>query len=157
MYIMGLRIGEARNVNPDWIDASRQFSRVIGKGDKERIVTLPTPFIEYLRSIWILHRNPDCLFATRSDRPLSRKVLYTAFRRARESIGLPDTVTSHVLRHSYATRMLERKLPTPVLQILMGHASAKTTQQYLHLTEPTREAVRSLADGLVSDLIAPER
>ena len=101
-----------------------------------------------------MHRHPQYLFARKvTGNPLAEGTVRKALEEACLQTGIRH-VTPHVFRHSYATRMLERGIPTPAVQILLGHADLKTTQKYLHLTEPLRDNVRRAADGLVGDFLA---
>lgn len=152
MYGCGLRLGEASRLTPAQIDKDRMVIRVIGKGDKERLVPIPASLLSSLRQAWTTHRNPSWIFANGPvGEPVCRKTLYHAFHRARQEAGLPK-VTPHVFRHSYATRLLEEGVGVEIVQILLGHASPRTTQTYLHLTEPTRGHIQSLIGRLMQDL-----
>jgi len=107
-----------------------------------------------LRQAWTLHRHPDYLFAKQATgNPLAESTVRQALKAACKQTGI-RLVTPHVFRHSYATRLLERGIPIPAVQILMGHADPRTTQTYLHLTEPLRDDVRRATDGLAGDLFA---
>jgi len=151
MYVGGLRIGEVIGFHPRWIDARQGIARVIGKGDKERIVPLPGPFIDRLRAMWLTHRNPTRLFATCPTSPLYVNTLNDALHLACEDAGLPRQ-RSHVLRHSYATRLLERGVSPLALQLLMGHQNLRTTMGYLHLTLPLRTTIQETIADLSRDL-----
>jgi site-specific recombinase XerD len=82
---------------------------------------------------------------------VERSVLLRTFKEAAREASLP-TATSHALRHSYATRLMEQGVDTRVVQILLGHASITTTTIYTHLTEPTRAKLRSILDPLMTGL-----
>ena len=73
--------------------------------------------------------------------------LYKVFARVRHEQGLGDAAKPHSLRHSFATRLMERGVPVETVRILLGHASLKTTQTYLHLTEPIRRHVNDVVSG----------
>ena len=153
MYACGLRIHEAAALAIPAIDSTCRTLRIIGKGDKERHVPVPLPVLEELRIIWKGHRHPHWLFPnkTRSNH-INKSVLARTFSAAAYEAGLRPKPTPHTLRHSYATRLLENGVDTRVVQILLGHASIKSTAIYTHLTEPTRERLRGILDILMAGL-----
>lgn len=153
MYACGLRISEAQHVTVQTIDGTNGTLRIIGKGNKERLVPLPTPMLNRLRTVWKTHRHPTLIFPNHSgELPVSTCVLYRTFHEALKAAGLPITFTPHILRHSYATRLMENKVDTRVVQILLGHASITSTAIYTHLTEPTRKSLHTLLDNVMADL-----
>ena len=152
MYGCGLRIGEAMALEPGSVDAANLVLRVVGKGNRERCVPLPRPVLDDLRKLWRAHRNPRWLFPNHAGTaPVGHDALHRTFVAVTRAAGIAGA-TSHSLRHSYATRLLENGVDTRVLQILLGHASIATTAIYTHLTEPTRASLRSLLDKVMSDL-----
>ena len=153
MYACGLRIGEAAKVEVTHIDGARGALRVIGKGDKERLVPVPGPVLNALRGLWKVHRNPRWLCPNRSGAgPISRPSLWQAFRAAAKEAGIKRRVSPHTLRHSYATRLLESGVDARIVQVLLGHASIKTTAGYMHLTEAARAPLKAILDRLMSGL-----
>ncbi len=153
MYGCGLRIGEAVSLEIGAIDSANRLLRIIGKGNKQRLVPLPQPLLDDLRTLWLIHRNPRWLFPRRDGTgPICRIVLGQTFRSACAKAGVKLAVTSHSLRHSYATRLLENGVDTRVVQILLGHANIATTAIYTHLTEPTSVALRGILDRLTVGL-----
>jgi site-specific recombinase XerD len=142
MYGCGLRIGEAAKVTVKDIDGARGVIRVVGKGNKQRLAPLPPALLEDLRRVWVTHRHPVWLFANqRGSNHLDTGTLYKLFAQVRGEHGLDDAVKPHALRHSFATRLMEQGVPAETVRLLLGHASIKTTQTYLHLTEPIRRHV----------------
>ncbi len=106
--------------------------QVVGKGNKERQVSLPTALYQQLRQCRRLHRHHRWLFPNKTGtRPVSSRTLYQCFHAARQQAGLPDTTTPHVLRHSDATFLLASGVDIRILQMLLGHASLQSTD-YLH-------------------------
>jgi integrase/recombinase XerD len=153
MYACGLRIGEAATVTVTQIDGAKGLLRIVGKGNKERLVPLPSPLLDKLRDLWKTHRHPRWLFPNRlGTRPVAAKNLRVSFRAAVSVLGLPASVVPHSLRHSYATQLLERGVELRIVQILLGHASMRSTAVYTHLTEPGREHLHVLLNELMAGL-----
>lgn len=125
--------------------------RVIGKRNKERVLPLTEPTLAILRDVWQIHRSPKWLFVNRKGTgPLSRRTARRAFNRARAACGFDDGFTPHTLRHCFATRLLERGIDIRLVQILLGHASLRSTEVYTHLSEPLRQDLRLvLSDAFV--------
>jgi integrase/recombinase XerD len=148
MYGCGLRIGEAVAVTVKDMDSARMVIRVVGKGNKERLAPLPRKLLEDLRRVWTTHRHTQWLFANkRGSHHVDEGELYKVFAQVRHAQGLDDAVKPHSLRHSFATRLMEQGVPAETVRILLGHASLKTTQTYLHLTEPIRRQVNEVVSG----------
>ena len=142
MYGCGLRIGEAVKVRVMDIDSERMVIRVVGKGNKERLVPLSRALLGDLRRMWKTHRNSTWLFANkRGTNHVSTNTVGDTFRAVRAVTECSKQVTPHSLRHSYATRLMERGVGIETVRILLGHANIKTTQTYLHLTEPMRRQI----------------
>jgi len=153
MYACGLRIGEAATLEIGAIDRANLVLRIIGKGDKERLVPLPQPVLDELGRLWLTHHNRRWLFPNRrGDAPVNRRVLADSFTAAVVAAGIRRTVTPHTLRHSYATRLIENGVNIRIVQILLGHASIASTAIYTHLTTPTRASLHTLLDRLMSGL-----
>jgi len=152
IYACGLRAGEGTGLEIAAIDGVNRLLRIIGKGNKERIVPLPQPVLDDLRKFWTTHRNPRWLFPNQAgDGPIGRGALRRAVVIAARQAGIAG-VTLHNFRHGYATRLIERGVNLGVVQILLGHGSIKTTTIYTHLTEPTRASLTSILDELMTGL-----
>lgn len=152
MYICGLRISEAVSLRPGHIDAAGGVIQVIGKGNKQRIVPLPAVLLTAMRRAWKTHGNRQWVFATRAHGPhIHGRSVRLALGHASASQGIAD-LTPHCLRHGFATRLLERGVELRIVQLLLGHASIRSTEIYTHLTEPLRQQLRAkldeMADGL---------
>jgi len=132
MYATGMRVSEAVKLQVGDIDAARDVIRVRGKGGKEREVKLGAKLLAALRTYWRAARPPlPYLFVSpRSGKPVRIEAVRTAIRRAREDAGLSKRVTPHVLRHSFASHLLDAGTDIRVIQHLLGHASVSTTQIY---------------------------
>jgi integrase/recombinase XerD len=116
-------------------------------------VPLPQPVLAELRRLWTTHRNPRWLCPSRDGKgPINRMALWQTFQAAVHEGGITRRVSPHSLRHSYATRLLEKGIDTRVVQILLGHANIATTAGYTHLTEPTRASLKAVLDELMCGL-----
>ena len=134
------------------IDSASLTLRIIGKGNKERRVPLPQPVLDALRRMWKTHHNPRWLFPNRAGtRPVTYDVLARTLAAARAA-GIRRRVTPHMLRHSYATRLLENGVDLRTIQILLGHQSISSTLIYTHLTEPIRAKLKNVLDKLMTGL-----
>jgi site-specific recombinase XerD len=135
------------------VDSGQMSLRVIGKGNKERLLPLTTPILEMLREVWKTHRNREWIFPSRR---LSTHLPYgtarSAFRKARNECGFDANFRPHSLRHSFATHMLERGVDIRIIQILLGHSTLRSTEIYTHLTEPLRDQIRKLLDQTTDGL-----
>ena len=153
MYACGLRISEAATLEIGAIDRANKALRIIGKGNKERLVPLPQPVLDALGQLWLSHRNPRGLFPNREGvAPVNTSVLADTFTAAVVAAGIRRDVTPHTLRHSHATRLVENGVDIRVVQLLLGHASIASTAVYTHLTTPTRTSLHTLLDRLMAGL-----
>jgi integrase/recombinase XerD len=146
LYAAGLRISEATGLDRDDLSFDGAFVRVVGKGDKERLVPVGDVALDWLRR-WIdgpregrlalghavLGRGGPLFLGDRGGR-LARQQAWAAVKRAAARAGLAERVSPHTLRHSFATHLLEGGADLRVVQELLGHASISTTQLYTHLT-----------------------
>ena len=153
MPALGLRIGDVVPLPVNSIDATQMLVRVIGKRNKERVVPLPATLLVALRRFWLTHRHRRLLFPNRrGTAPLCVKSLRHAFNQARDTLGIPKTIKAHSLRHGFATHLLENGVDIRIVQILLGHASLRSTEIYTHLTKPMCENLRNQLDRMFADL-----
>jgi integrase/recombinase XerD len=152
MYTCGLRIHEAISLRPEQIDARRGTIRIIGKGNKERLLPLPPSLLIAMRRAWKTHGNRQWVFATRpAGRHMGAQSLRRAFNAACAQEGICGH-TPHSLRHGFATGLLERGVEVRIVQILLGHANIRSTEIYTHLTEPLRDQLRPKVEQLAAGL-----
>jgi integrase/recombinase XerD len=145
LYGAGLRVSEAVGLRRAEIDLDGRIARVLGKGDKERIVPLGRPAAEALRRYLALGRphldrrhRPD-LFLNARGGALTRAGVFLVLRRLAEKAGLdPLRVHPHLLRHSFATHLLEGGADLRSVQEMLGHADLSTTERYTHVSDRRR-------------------
>jgi integrase/recombinase XerD len=144
-YAAGLRISEALHLQVADLDSQRMVIRVRqGKGHKDRYIMLSPKLLALLRDYWQAVRPTTWLFpGTAPDRPLAAGTLDDVCRKARQRSGLGKKITSHTLRHSFATHLLEAGTDIRTIQLLLGHASLRTTAKYLHVSQSTVAATPS--------------
>jgi len=158
VYAYGLRIGEAITLPVTAVDANQLLLYVIGKGNKERALPLTDSMLEMLREVWKTHRNSRWLFPSQAIiTPLSYSSARAAFVQARSECGFDHHFRPHSLRHSFATHLLERGVDIRIIQILLGHASIRSTEVYTHLSEPLREDLRRLLHQITEGLFEGRR
>ncbi len=143
LYGAGLRASEALGLRLQDVDLDVGFVRTIGKGDKERIVPLGRMAVRAIRAYNERGRpflggsgtlkSPE-LFLNNRGRKLSRQGLHAIIKRYAREAGLPDDVSAHTLRHSFATHLLEGGADLRAVQEMLGHADLSTTQIYTHVT-----------------------
>ena len=155
LYAAGLRVSEALGLDREDLSIDGAFVRVIGKGDKERLVPIGEEALDALAA-WMdgpraallarHHVHPvrgGPLFLGDRGRRLARQQAWAVVTTAASRAGLSGNVSPHTLRHSFATHLLEGGADLRVVQELLGHASISTTQLYTHLTgERIRDVYR---------------
>ena len=147
MYATGMRVGEAVQLRVADIDSRRMTILVSrGKGNKQRLVPLSQKLLTELRLFWKTHRNPVWLFPSRRpDRPLTAAAAGRTLQRAKLRAGLKRRFSTHVLRHTFATELLEAGVDLFSIQKILGHRSLSTTATYTHVRRShLQEACRSL-------------
>lgn len=152
MYATGMRLKEALNLRVGDIDSQRMtvFIRE-GKGNKDRYVPLSKTLLEELREFWKIYRSRTVLFWGRTrEKPLSTTTIQRVCRMAGEGAGLPKRVTPHIMRHCFATHLLEAGADLRTLQLLLGHRTLRTTAIYLHVAIQKLEFTNTRMDLLAA-------
>ena len=140
LYATGIRVSELITARISSVDLEEGLVRVFGKGSRQRIVpmgrTAADVLERYLREVRpTLDRGSGrgIIFLNRRGRPLSRMAIWSLVRGAAEKCGIRAKVSPHVLRHTFATHLLQGGADLEVVQKLLGHADISTTQIYTHL------------------------
>lgn len=150
-YGAGLRISEVCALRVDDIDSQRMTVRVRhGKGDQARYVPLPERVLFLLRRYWVIERpkGPWLFAGNQAGCPLSTYSVRYHLASAAKKVGLAKRVTPHVLRHTFATHLLELGTDVRVIQMLLGHRSIRSTARYTHMTSRVLAKTKSPVDVL---------
>ncbi len=140
-YASGLRLAELRNLRLEQLHLDAGFINVIGKGNKERVVPVGRKAVEALnryietgRPRHITPRSPANVFLTKRGTPFASVTLWLRIKNRVHRAGAVRNITPHMLRHSFATHLLEHGADLRVIQELLGHANISTTEIYTHVT-----------------------
>ena len=134
-YSSGLRLAELASLTVRDMDIFNETVRVMGKGRKERIVPVGALALEALQKYRQAARvDVGPLFINKSRKRISTRSVWLSLKRYLDFAGIPQTVSPHKLRHSFATHMLDAGADLRSVQSLLGHASLSTTQIYTHVT-----------------------
>lgn len=154
IYATGLRVSEAIRLRPQDIDSQRMVIHVrSGKGAKDRLVPLSPLLLEALRQYWRIARPQSWLFP--GDQPLAhltRETVTRTCRLAALAAGLSKRVTPHLLRHSFATRLVELGTDLHTIQQILGHSRIGTTSLYTHVSASRLRSTASPLDALSAEL-----
>ena len=148
LYATGLRVSELINLKQSQINFNQGVLRIVGKGDRERLIPLGDEsqrwlrdFIDGPRMEILLERQTDYLFPTRRGDRMTRQAFWHIIKRYAEKAGVRKKLSPHSLRHAFATHLLNRGADLRVVQLLLGHSDLSTTQIYTHVA---RERLKDL-------------
>ncbi|MFM2362191.1 MAG: hypothetical protein RLZZ316_1093 [Bacteroidota bacterium] len=156
MYSCGLRVSELINLKISCLHLEVGFVRVVGKGDKERLVPIGSSAIKFItiykkdiRShIAIKPGNDDILFLNRRGSKLSRVMIFLLLKDLVKAAGIKKNISPHTFRHSFATHLVEGGADLRAVQEMLGHESITTTEIYTHLDrEYLRETLHKYHPG----------
>jgi len=143
LYSSGLRVTELIQLQISHLYKDIEFIRVIGKGNKERLVPIGSValkhieiYLEYVRKN--LPQYPaysDVLFLNRRGKPISRVMVFLVIKKLAEKAGLQKNISPHTFRHSFATHLIEGGADLRAVQQMLGHSSITTTEIYMHLDQ----------------------
>lgn len=149
IYSAGLRLSELINLRVADVAADRRQLIVRGgKGNKDRITLLSAKVIEPLQAYMAEYKPRTLLFEGTDGGPYSPRSVQLLFHKARDLAGITKPATVHTLRHSFATHLLEKGTDLRYIQVLLGHASSKTTEIYTHVSTKALGGIRSPLDHL---------
>lgn len=154
LYSTGLRVSEAARLKPADVDSERgQIHVRQGKGQKDRYVMLSPVVLEVLREYVRIDRPYHWLFPAghRGDRHITTRTIQEAVKQAAKRAGIEKRVTPHVLRHSFATHLLESGTDLRYIQELLGHSKISTTVIYTHVAKKEARRITSPIDRLFDD------
>ena len=148
LYATGLRVSELINLKQSQINFNQGVLRIIGKGDRERLIPLGeesqrwlNDFIDGPRMEILLERQTDYLFPTRRGDRMTRQAFWHIIKRYAQKAGIDKKLSPHSLRHAFATHLLNHGADLRVVQLLLGHSDLSTTQIYTHVA---RERLKDL-------------
>jgi integrase/recombinase XerD len=153
LYATGLRVSELINVRATDLHLDEAYLTCIGKGSKERIVPIGDQAARWIeqyrrearpalvRRVQKVHARRETLFVNARGGPLTRVGFWKILKQYGRTANLPRTLSPHVLRHSFATHLLERGADLRAIQLMLGHADLSTTQIYTHVLEARLRAV----------------
>jgi len=154
LYATGMRNRELRNLQVKDIDSKAMLIHIQhGKGGHDRYVPLSSKLLETLREYWRWMKPKTWLFpgmadGWRADKPITPKVVWDACQSAAQRAGIEKRVSAHLLRHSYATHLLEAGADLRSIQLLLGHVELRHTALYLHLSRRHLQAVPNPLDTM---------
>ena len=147
LYATGMRVSELVNVRAADLHVADQYLTCIGKGSKERLIPIGDQAAAWIARYQrdarptLVRRRCDALFLNARGAPMSRVGFWKLLKQYGRKANLPRTLSPHVVRHSFATHLLERGADLRAIQLMLGHADLSTTQIYTHVLEARLRSV----------------
>ena len=151
LYATGLRVSELVGLTLSQVSLTQGVVRVIGKGDKERLVPMGEEAISWIsrylaegRPRLVRSRSTDALFATARGGPMTRQAFWHNLKVHTRTAGIQTALSPHTLRHAFATHLLNHGADLRVVQMLLGHADLSTTQIYTHVAQARLKSLHEM-------------
>lgn len=151
LYATGMRVSEAVNLRLDNVNLDIGFLRCVGKGNKERVIPLGKKaiislkrYLESSRPHFLKKKNSEYLFLNRSGNKLSRQSFWKLIKQYARAARIKKLIKPHILRHSFATHLLERGADLRSVQEMLGHANISTTQLYTHINKERLKSIHKM-------------
>lgn len=151
LYATGVRVSELVNLKMSQINLNQGVIRIIGKGDRERLVPLGEEaqswlkrYLNECRGEILLHRQTDYLFPTRRGDHMTRQAFWQLIKRYSVKAGITKRLSPHTVRHAFATHLLNNGADLRVVQLLLGHSDVSTTQIYTHIAQERMKQLHSM-------------
>jgi integrase/recombinase XerD len=148
LYATGLRVTELVNLKHSQVNLNQGVLRIVGKGDRERMIPLGEESVRWLHQFMghprveiLIERQTDYLFPTRRGDKMTRQAFWHIIKRYAKKAGVQKELSPHTLRHAFATHLLNHGADLRVVQMLLGHSDLSTTQIYTHVA---RERMKEL-------------
>jgi integrase/recombinase XerD len=150
LYATGLRVSELVSLRVAQVNMNQGVVRVLGKGNRERLIPLGEEAVRWLKSFLdgprgeiLLDRSTDSLFPTRRGERMTRQAFWHIIKRYARKAGVDRELSPHTLRHAFATHLLNHGADLRVVQMLLGHSDLSTTQIYTHVARERLKEVHS--------------
>ncbi len=150
LYATGVRVSELINLKMSQMSLNQGVIRIVGKGDRERLIPLGDEAQDWLRDFIdgarieiLLERHTDYLFPTRRGDRMTRQAFWHIIKRYAKKAGVKKKLSPHTVRHAFATHLLNNGADLRVVQLLLGHSDVSTTQIYTHVARERMKEVHS--------------
>jgi integrase/recombinase XerD len=151
LYATGLRVSELVGLTLSQVSLTQGVVRVIGKGDKERLVPMGEEAVAWIsrylaegRPKLVRSRSTDALFTTARGGPMTRQAFWHNLKVHTRTAGIQTALSPHTLRHAFATHLLNHGADLRVVQMLLGHADLSTTQIYTHVAQARLKSLHEM-------------
>ncbi|MBM3246700.1 MAG: site-specific tyrosine recombinase XerD [Candidatus Omnitrophica bacterium] len=151
LYATGMRVSEAVNLRLDNVNLDIGFLRCIGKGNKERVVPIGKKavasikrYLESSRLQLLRNKESEFLFVSRFGKKISRQSFWKLIKKYARSARIKKPIRPHILRHSFATHLLERGADIRSVQEMLGHSNISTTQIYTHINKDRLKTIHKM-------------
>ncbi|MBF0195882.1 MAG: site-specific tyrosine recombinase XerD [Magnetococcales bacterium] len=148
LYATGLRVSELISLSTDGLDVDFGFLRVVGKGDKERVVPVGEVALDLIaryrsqsRPVLLKGRSTSALFVSNRGHAMTRQNFWYIIRRHARDAGIQKKISPHLLRHSFASHLLNHGAELRGVQMMLGHADISTTEIYTHIAKERMKQV----------------